>query len=190
MNTLSQVLEANKCFVFQSKIDSYTSISKVSKVPSRSIAILSCMDTRLVDFLEPALGIKRGEAKVIKNAGNSVTGPFSATIRNLLISIFELGVNEVLVIGHLDCGMAHVTSSELIAKMRDRGISQDAISMVDDELKVWLGLFHHPVENVRHVVSKIRSNPLIPCDVPIHGLMFDPHSGEIEVIVNGYGQSL
>ena len=102
----------------------------------------------------------------------------------------EVGVNEVLVIGHLDCGMAHVTSSELIAKMRDRGISQDAISMVDDELKVWLGLFHHPVENVRHVVSKIRSNPLIPCDVPIHGLMFDPHSGEIEVIVNGYGQSL
>ena len=95
MNTLSQVLEANKCFVFQSKIDSYTSISKVSKVPSRSIAILTCMDTRLVDFLEPALGIKRGEAKVIKNAGNSVTGPFSATIRNLLISIFELGVNEV-----------------------------------------------------------------------------------------------
>ena len=69
MNTLSQVLEANKCFVFQSKIDSYTSISKVSKVPSRSIAILTCMDTRLVDFLEPALGIKRGEAKVIKNAG-------------------------------------------------------------------------------------------------------------------------
>lgn len=85
MNTLSQVLEANKCFVFQSKIDSYTSISKVSKVPSRSIAILTCMDTRLVDFLEPALGIKRGEAKVIKNAGNSVTGPFSATIRNLLM---------------------------------------------------------------------------------------------------------
>lgn len=58
--------------------------------------------------------------------------------------------------------------------------------MVEDELEAWIDTFHHPWDNVEHVVDKIRNNPLIPIDVPIHGLMFNPKTGEIEVVVDGY----
>lgn len=186
MTILEQVLDANHKFVNHYAEYVNQGDESVSKLPNRHLAIFTCMDTRLVDFLEPAMGIKRGEAKVIKNAGNTITGPFEATIRSLIVAIFELGVKEIMVIGHLDCGIAHTTSEELIKKMRQRGISADAIKMVESELTVWLDQFHHPADNIRQVVDKIRNNPLIPSDVPIHGLIFNPRTGAIETVVNGY----
>ena len=190
MTTLDQILSANKEFIKNLPPDYSEDCPVTEKLPSRELAIFTCMDTRLVDFLEPAMGISRGEAKVIKNAGNSITGPFEATIRSLVISIFELGVKEIVVIGHLDCGLANTDSQRLIQKMLDRGISHDAIKMVEKEMENWIDHFHHPVENIEEAVIKIRSNPLIPKDVPVHGLVFNPRTGELRVIINGYNESL
>lgn len=186
MDILAQILTANQRFVREFPQKYSEQFPAVTKLPSRSLAVFTCMDTRLVDFLEPAMGIARGEAKIIKNAGNSLAGMFEPTIRSLVIGIFELGVKEIVVIGHLDCGMAHADSRQLIDKMLARGISPDAIKMVEKEMMDWIDHFHHPVDNVEEVVFKIRSNPLIPKDVPVHGLIFNPHTGELRVIVNGY----
>lgn len=186
MNTLNQIIEKNKFFVNnlpQDFINFYC--PRTSKIPSRKLAIFTCMDTRLVEFLEPAMGIVRGEAHVIKNAGNSIAGSFESTIRSLVISIFELGVQEVLVIGHLDCGLANTTSRELIQKMVGRNISLDAIKMIEQDLEEWVDRFHHPIINIESVVEKIRVNPLIPKDVLVHGLLFNPQTGELTVVVNG-----
>lgn len=185
MTALEQMLAVNRAFVQNVSEEFTLAADTVSKVPRRKLAILTCMDTRLVDFLEPALGIKREDAVVIKNAGNSVTGSFEATIRSLVIAIFELGIEEIMVIGHEDCGVAHSTAQAVIEKMRIRGISYDAIRMIKDELESWVDNFHHPHDNVRQVVEKIRSNPLIPADVPVHGLIFEPYTGEISILVNG-----
>ncbi|MEG6587036.1 beta-class carbonic anhydrase [Dendrosporobacter sp. 1207_IL3150] len=184
MNSLEQILAANRQFV-EHLPSSYES-EENDKMPNRHLAIFTCMDTRLVEFLEPALGLGRGEAKMIKNAGNTITGPFEAIMRSLILSVFELGVNEIIVIGHHDCGMANTTSQGLTAKMLARGISPDAIKMVEHSMEKWLDTFHHPEDNVKEVVEKIRTNPLIPKDVPVHGLMFHPRTGKIEVIVDGY----
>ncbi|WP_425059264.1 hypothetical protein SCACP_39450 [Sporomusa carbonis] len=186
MSVLEQMLMVNKSFVANTLLTHEQTGVNVGKLPKRNLAVFTCMDTRLVDFLEPALGLRREDAVVIKNAGNSVTGPFEATIRSLVIAIYELGVQEIIVIGHEDCGVAHSSADLVINKMLARGISRDAIKMIKDDLEVWLDTFHHPHDNVRQVVEKIKNNPLIPADVPIHGLMFDPHTGEVSVLVNGY----
>lgn len=187
MSVLEQVLVVNRAFVESSdgKNDPGRFVN-VSKLPRKRLAIFTCMDTRLVDFLEPAMGIRREDAVVIKNAGNSVTGSFEATIRSLIVAIFELDVTEIMVIGHEDCGVAHSSAKTLIEEMLKRGISPDAIKMVKSELEVWLDNFRCPHDNVREVVGKIRNNPLIPADVPVHGLIFEPFSGEISLVVNGY----
>jgi len=186
MTILDEMLEANRVFVKALPVEFIDYYPATSKMPDREIAIFTCMDTRLVDFLEPAMGIKRGEVKVIKNAGNSITGPFESTIRSLVVSIFELGVKEIIVIGHLDCGVSHTSSQSLIKKMLDRGISGDAIKMIEKQLEDWIDHFHHPVDNVVEAVMQIRNNPLIPNDVPVHGLMFNPNTGEVEVVSDGY----
>ncbi len=187
MSVLEQVLQANQEFLKKRAEIPIKSQTAISKIPSKNLAVFTCMDTRLVDFLEPALGIERGAAKVIKNAGNTITGPFNSTMRSLLVSIFELDVKEIMVIGHYDCGVAHSTADAMIAKMLARGICPGAIKMIEKDLETWLDGFHHPVENVKQVVHQIRTNPLVPKDVPVHGLMFDPHTGEIEVVISGYG---
>ncbi len=186
MTVLDQILQANRQFVARLPTDFPRAIPKPSKLPRRELAVFTCMDTRLVEFLEPAVGIRREDAVVIKNAGNSVTGPFEASIRSLILAVFELGVKEILVIGHEDCGAACTTPDGLTAKMLARGISPDAIKMIEGKLSAWLANIKNPEINVIQVVARIRANPLIPAEIPIHGLIFDPHGGKIRVIVDGY----
>jgi carbonic anhydrase len=181
MTRLDAIIAANNNFV---KPEAFPPLSKT---PQKQLAIFTCMDTRLVDFLEPAMGLKRGEAKVIKNAGNTIVDPMSgAVIRSLVAGIFMLGIDEVIVIGHRDCGMAQIDAESIKRDMVKRGISPDIIDIHIPDLKQWLGIFAHPVENVERVVKIIRNNPLIPKDVPIHGLLFCPNDGHLDVVVNGY----
>jgi len=186
MSILRDILSANESFCTALPVDYTQEDQQKSKLPQKQVAIITCMDTRLVNFLEPALGLARGDAKVIKTAGNSVTGVFDGTIRSLMVCIYELGVKEILVIGHHECGMAKTTSQSLTNAMLSRGVPKEAIHMVAKELREWADEFHHPEQNVRDTVEAIRLNPLIPSDVPTHGLIFHPRTGKLDVIVDGY----
>lgn len=183
MTKLDSIMAANLDFIKPN------AFPPLPKAPKKQIAIFTCMDTRLVDFLEPAMGLSRGEAKVIKNAGNTIIDPMSGTIiRSLVASIFMLGVEEVFVIGHRDCGMAQIDADSVKQDMISRGISADVIDIHVPDLKQWLGIFSNPVQNIERVVKIIRHNPLIPKDVPIHGLLFCPNDGHLDIVVDGYSQ--
>lgn len=186
MALIDDILQANEEFCENPPVDYTMEDHKKSKLPQKQLAIITCMDTRLVNFLEPAIGISRGESKVIKTAGNCVTGVFDGTIRSLLVCIYELGVQEILVIGHHECGMEKTTAEGLEKSMLNRGIAPEAIHMVRKELEEWADEFHHPEQNVEDTVDAIRMNPLIPKDVPVHGLIFHPRTGKLDLLVNGY----
>jgi carbonic anhydrase len=158
----------------------------LSKQPQKRVVIFTCMDTRLVDFLEPALGLKRGDAQMIKNAGNTLVDPGGGVVRSLVVAIHALMCEEVLVIGHKDCGMTQIDEEKLRKTMIERGVPESAIDGLHPSLHEWLGGFHNPLGNVTRVVELLRGNSLIPRSVPIHGLMFDPGSGLLDVLVDGY----
>ena len=147
----------------------------------KNLAILTCMDCRLIDFFEPALGLKRGDAKIIRNAGNSIVG--EDAIRSIGAALYNLGCEEVLVVGHTECGMAGADPDALKEKMLKRGIDEKDIEKYD--LAEWIGGFESEEENVLDVCEKIKNHPLIP-DVPVHGLIIDIVTGELKVLVNGY----
>lgn len=179
MTILEEILSHNARFVAERE-------RPISKSPARGIALFTCMDTRLVDFLEDAMGLRRGDAKVIKNAGNTLIDPLGGVIRSLVVAIFALGCDEIYVIGHRDCGMAQIDEDALEQRMIERGISPETLASLQPGLREWLGAFHNPYGNVRKVVDMIRKSPLIPDDVPVHGLMFDPNSGRLELLEPGY----
>lgn len=185
MALLEQILEENAKFTAALPESYLHRGEKVSKYPAKQLAIYTCMDTRLVDFLEPAMGISRGEAKVIKAAGNMITGPFDEVIRSLMVAVYELGVTEIMVVGHLDCGMQHSTSESLKERMLARGIKPEAIKKIEGEFAKWVDAFHHPRENVEKTVAAIKNNPLLPDDIIVHGLLFCPDTGRLEVVVHG-----
>lgn len=115
---LEEILAYNKKFVEDKGYEAYIT----NKYPDKKIAILSCMDTRLTALLPAALGIKNGDVKMIKNAGGVISHPFGSVIRSLLVAIFELGVEEIMVIAHSDCGACHMHSEEMLEKMSARAL--------------------------------------------------------------------
>lgn len=114
---IDDILEFNRRFVEDRGYERYVT----TKYPDKKLAIVTCMDTRLTELLLAALGLRNGDAKIIKNAGGKVTGPFSAEVRSLLVGIYELGVEDVMVVGHTDCGAQHINGPDMIEAMRSRG---------------------------------------------------------------------
>lgn len=182
MSELSnQMQQSNE--VFAAEQQKKGNLDEVSKYPSRSLAILTCMDTRLVDFLEPALGLKRGEAKIIKVAGNTAGRGFDSVIGSLMVAVYELGVKEIFVIGHEDCGMFHTTSAELGKKMFEAGISEDVIDALEPQLMSWCDMICDSESSVMATVRNLCHNPYLPKGIIVHGGIIHPKTGEIRFIM-------
>ena len=136
----------------------------------------------LPELLPAALGIRNGDVKMIKNAGGMITGPFDSAVRSLLVGIIELGVEEVMVIGHTDCGVAHINADMMIRHLIQRGISQDHIDMMrycGIDFEAWLRGFDCVENSVAETVDLLRNHPLMPADVTIRGYVINTETGEL-----------
>ncbi len=175
---IDQILKYNREFVERNGYEEFIT----SKYPDKKIAIVTCMDTRLVALLPAALGIKNGDVKIIKNAGGTITNPFDSTVRSLLVAIYELGVNEVMIIGHTGCGVQGMDAVEMLHLMRERGISEEHINLMMHcgiDLKKWLHGFDDTEQAVRDTVDLVSNHPLVPADVVVRGYIMDSTTGEL-----------
>ena len=175
---IDDILEFNRRFVAEKGYERYVT----DKYPDKKVAVVTCMDTRLTELLPAALGLRNGDAKIIKNAGGTVLKPFSTEVRSLLVGIYELGVEDIMVIGHTDCGAQHINGPDMLDAMRSRGISEEAIEVCryfDVDFDKWLCGFDSVEESVRSSVAVLREHPLIPDDVRIGGFIIDSVTGEL-----------
>ncbi len=180
---IDEILKYNKEFVERKDYEQY----RAGKYPEKKLAILSCMDTRLTELLPAALGIKNGDAKIIKNAGAVVTHPFGSVVRSLLVAIVELGVEEVMVIGHTDCGVQHIDADLIIHDLKERGISMENVELLKYagvDFEKWLCGFNTIMESVQDTVKMLKEHPLIPKDVIIRGFIMDTETGELYPVEN------
>ena len=176
---LKEVLQANAGYaaVFGDKKD-------LTLPPARGFAILTCMDARL----DPAkyAGLAEGDAHVIRNAGGRATDD---AIRSLVISHKLLGTREWFVIHHSNCGM-ELFSDEIIGDLLD-----DSLETASFDGTTWSNPHHghgsshghfikwhtiaDPQDSVAQDVRRIREHPLVPRNIPIHGYIYDVHSGRL-----------
>ena len=185
MTLLAEILDHNKEFVDAGEYVQFFS----DKFPNRGLAILSCMDARIIELLNEALGLKNGDAKMIKNAGALVTHPWGSVMRSLLVAVFELRCKEIMVVAHYDCGMRGLSSKHVLEKAEASGISATSIETLRNaaiDLDGWLTGFEDVGQRVRHSVDMIRNHPLMPKSVPVHGLVIHPTTGKLDLMVNGY----
>ena len=185
MTLLTEILDHNKEFVDAGEYVQFFS----DKFPNRGLAILSCMDARIIELLNQALGLKNGDAKMIKNAGALVTHPWGSVMRSLLVAVFELRCKEIMVVAHYDCGMRGLSSAHVLEKAEAAGISATSIETLRNaaiDLDGWLTGFDDVGQSVRQCVDMIRNHPLMPKSVPVHGLVIHPTTGKLDLVVNGY----
>ena len=132
--------------------------------PARGLAIVTCMDSRI----EPlqVLGLSKGDAKVIRNAGGRVTDD---ALRSLVVATHLLGARRVLVLEHTDCGMTKLGEQEA----RERVGAPD----------LQLGMIADQQASLEEDVQKVRTSPYLPEGLAVIGCMYDVRSGRVEVVV-------
>ncbi|KAA1037682.1 beta-class carbonic anhydrase [Macrococcus equipercicus] len=185
MTLLDDVLSYNKQFVANKDYEGF----ETSKVPSMKAVVLTCMDTRLVELSSKALGFKNGDIKIVKNAGATITHPYGATMRSLLVGIYALGAEEIIIMGHKDCGMGNLDVDAVLTTMKSRGVKEEVLHTLEHsgiDIHHFLEGFKDVRENVNNNIELIYNHPLFDKSVPVHGLVIDPHTGELDLIQNGY----
>ena len=185
MRILEEVLAYNEQFVKDKKYEEFAT----SKLPNKKMVILTCMDTRLLELLPHALNVKNGDVKMIKNAGAVLKHPFGSVMRSILVAVYQLQADEVLVIGHHDCGMGGLKADDMISNMKKRGVTQktlDTLEYSGIDVQKWLKGFSKVEESVAHSVDVIKNHPLLPENTPVHGLVIDPETGKLDLVVDGY----
>jgi carbonic anhydrase len=138
------------------------------RVPSRRLAVVACMDSRLT--VEEVLGVRSGEAHIIRNAGGLATDD---AIRSLVISQHLLGTEEVIVIEHTGCGL--LTFDDETERAR---LAEATGTAVDLPLQPFVDL----EENLVAQVERIRRHPWIK-DGPVSGLIFDVETGHLRRVI-------
>ena len=180
MSTLiEKILKHNRAFVAGGAYKHYDT----SKHPDKKLAIVSCMDTRLIELLPAAMGLKNGDVKLIKNAGAIISHPFGSAMRSLLIAVYQLLVKEIAVVGHYDCGMQGLESQKIIENMLERGVKRKEIDLLDYcgfNLESWLKGFDNAKEAVQASMTMILNHPLMPEDILVHGFLMDPNTGRLD----------
>ena len=179
---IDQIIEFNKQFVASKGYEPYVT----DKYPDKRLAVLSCMDTRLTELLPAALGLKNGDAKVIKNAGGLVISQFDSAMRSLVVAVYELGVEEIMVVAHSNCGACHMSFSHFHEQMTARGITDETLDTIRHsgiDLDSWLEGFKDTPESVRKTVTTIKSHPLMPRDITVRGFIIDSVTGALEEII-------
>jgi carbonic anhydrase len=139
----------------------------LSPRPRRKVAVLSCMDTRIDLF--PMLGLERGDAHIIRNAGGLATDD---ALRSLSASQRLLGTEEIVVVMHEGCGL--------------RGASEDDYAQAlaaDGVLPTWrLGAFDDLEATLRQSLARLRTARELPHRDHIRGFVFDPEDGSLREV--------
>ncbi|WP_017755448.1 beta-class carbonic anhydrase [Calidifontibacillus oryziterrae] len=185
MSRLQEIIEHNTKFVLNKKYEKY----KTTKFPDKKMVILTCMDTRLTELLPEAMNIGHGDAKIIKNAGAILSHPFGSIMRSILVAVYSLNAKEVFVVGHHDCGITGLSANPILDKAVLSGVTRDQIDMLRNagiDIDNWLQGFSCVAESVEQSVNRIQRHPLFPKDVPVHGLLIDPETGKLDLLVDGY----
>ncbi len=162
METIDRLLENNRAFA-DSVPDRHLDVR-----PSRRLAIVTCMDSRLDVFA--ALGLGDGEAHVLRNAGGVITDD---VIRSLAVSQRRLGTVEVMLIHHTDCGMQTLTDDGFRAELREAtGVAPAfAIESFDDV-----------DADVRQSILRVRRSRFVPHRDRVRGFVYDVDSHRLREI--------
>jgi carbonic anhydrase len=139
---------------------------------ARGLGVITCMDSRI----EPLamLGLDKGDAKILRNAGARVT---EDVLRTLVLAVHLLAVDRVMIVAHTDCRMSKVTDEQVHADiLANSGVDTRSLDFgtITDQRAVLAG-----------DVLKIRSSPYLPADLAVIGCIYDIQTGQLSVEVDG-----
>lgn len=144
---------------------------------------LTCIDPRLNAYFPNALGLPAEQFVWLRNAGNIIFDTMSSMMRTLALACAVKGGKEIAIIGHTDCQVAKTTTMQLLDKLKALGVERH---LLPDNLTEFFGLFGSERQNVIKACDLVRQSPLIGPKIPVHGLLMNTETGQLDWVVNGY----
>ena len=175
---VEKVIEHNRAFVASGAWRDHAAPGR----PAKQLAVVACMDTRLTRLLPDALGLANGDAKLIKVAGATIVEPYGEVMRSLLVAVAELGVTDVMVVGHTHCGTCGMEATHMLAELERAGVPRERIEAAvsaDPRAASFLDGFERLEDEVAASVRKIREHPLMPDSVRVYGFTIGIETGEL-----------
>ena len=136
--------------------------------PSRRLAIVACMDSRLDIFA--ALGLREGDAHILRNAGGVVTDD---VVRSLAISQRRLGTNEIMLLHHTDCGMLTLTDDGFRAELQASAGMAPAFAIES---------FTDVDADVRQSIMRVRHSRFLEHRERVRGFVYDTDTGHLREV--------
>jgi carbonic anhydrase len=172
---LDELLAGNRHYVAE---DWESSDAELAAPPAKRLAVVACMDTR--HNVERVLGLKHGDAKIIRNAGNLID---DGTLRSLIVAVHLLEVKHVAVMGHTKCGMTLVGRGEFrIARHISATTGVALHEVMRPDFQRWLGGVADVEQHVREGVTLLRNHPYMPKDLNVFGLVYDNDTGLVKAL--------
>jgi carbonic anhydrase len=162
LNVIEELLANNRDFAAS------TPNSQLGLEPTLRLAIVTCMDSRLDVF--QALGLRHGEAHVLRNAGGVITDD---VIRSLAVSQRMLGTERVMLIHHTDCGMQTLTDDGFRAELQQATGVAPAFAIES---------FTDPVADVRQSILRVRRSAFLLHRDRVRGFIYDIDSHELREV--------
>lgn len=173
MALIDELTEGNRRYIAE---DWERSDADLLAPPAKRLAVVACMDTR--HNVERVLGLKHGDAKIIRNAGNLID---DGTLRSLIVAVHLLDVKHVAVMGHTKCGMTLVGRGEFrIARNISATTGVPLHEVMRPDFQRWLGGFEDVEQHVREGVDLLRHHPYMPQGLNVFGLVYDNDTGRVE----------
>lgn len=142
-------------------------LGRLGPAPLAGIAILTCMDARIV--LADCFGLRPGDANVLRNAGAVATDD---VIRSIVLSQRVLGTREIVVLGHTGCGLRGLAEGQLREELAAETRAPVALDF---------GAFDDLDDHVRRQVARLAEHPLV-LDVRINGLVYEVETGRVRPV--------
>ncbi len=162
MNVIEELLANNRAFA-----DSVP-MNQLDLRPSRQLAIVTCMDSRIDVF--QALGLKDGEAHILRNAGGVITDD---VIRSLAISQRLLGTVRIMLIHHTDCGMQTLTDDGFRAELQEATGVAPAFAIES---------FTDAEADVRQSILRVRRSDFLLHRDRVRGFVYDVESHRLSEV--------
>jgi carbonic anhydrase len=139
--------------------------------PARKLVILTCMDSRM--DLEQLLGLRVGDAHMIRNAGGLATDD---AVRSLILSTHLLGTRSIAIIQHTECGLMSITDEEFRWQL--------STTTGKDASHLKFHAFQDLDQNVREQVARVRRDPFLPKQIDVRGFVYDVKRGGLREIMS------
>jgi carbonic anhydrase len=163
MNVFDEMLAHNESYA--QRFD----LGHLQTPPARKLVILTCMDSRM--DLEQLLGLRVGDAHMIRNAGGLATDD---AVRSLILSTHLLGTRSIAIIQHTECGLMSITDEEFRWRL--------SASTGKDASHLKFHAFQDLDQNVREQVARVRRDPFLPKQIDVRGFVYDVKRGGLREV--------